>query len=235
MPKKPFVLDELPHLWRQIMQFARNGPLVEHAAELFNRSGKKSFFLSAEFRLGVSQQFVPVRAPLNNSPSHHTVPASSASCSVCETCGRILRKILSNRSEMSTRRTGGTKRMTPTIRPSVINKEELKIISLRKFARLTPHSSGTSGQVLREAGLMTKSARQSTPNFTAISKGQSRRSYRSVFAAAALEGKYITRHLSRTCSTGTQAHLIVHLLDAFDHPCEHVYPVHLGLIIHYRR
>jgi hypothetical protein len=29
--------------------------------------------------------------------------------------------------------------MTPTIRPSVTNKEELKIISLRKFARLTPH------------------------------------------------------------------------------------------------
>jgi hypothetical protein len=29
--------------------------------------------------------------------------------------------------------------MTPTIRSSVRNKEELKIISLRKFARLTPH------------------------------------------------------------------------------------------------
>ena len=59
--EKTVRLDELPHLWRQIMQLARNGPLVEHAAELFNRSGKKSFFLGVEFRLGVSQQFVPVR------------------------------------------------------------------------------------------------------------------------------------------------------------------------------
>src|SRR5258708_1002320 len=42
--------------------------------------------------------------PLNNSPSHHTVPASSASCSVCDTCGSALRNQLSSGSLISARR-----------------------------------------------------------------------------------------------------------------------------------
>src|SRR3990172_577840 len=45
--------------------------------------------------LGKARSLFQFGLPLNNSPSHHTVPASIASCSVAEICGRILRKMLS--------------------------------------------------------------------------------------------------------------------------------------------
>src|SRR5574340_1182676 len=44
--------------------------------------------------LGKASSLFQSGCPLNRSPSHHTVPASIASCSVAEICGRVLRKIL---------------------------------------------------------------------------------------------------------------------------------------------
>ena len=56
---------------------------------------------------GVASSFSHAGFPLNSSPSHQTVPASSASCSVCETFGNTRRNQSSNRSEIRLRRNAG--------------------------------------------------------------------------------------------------------------------------------
>ena len=62
-----------------------------HAAQLFDRAVEERLLLrrsasASAWRAACSSPGLP----LNSSPSHHTVPASSASCSVCDTCGRRL-------------------------------------------------------------------------------------------------------------------------------------------------
>jgi len=57
---------------------------------------------------GIASSLLQRGRPLNSSPSHHTVPASSASCSVCDTCGNILRNTLRMKLLISRRRSQGT-------------------------------------------------------------------------------------------------------------------------------
>ena len=57
---------------------------------------------------GIASNLFQSGLPLKSSPSHQTVPASSASCSVCEICGNALRNQCNKGSLISARRNGGT-------------------------------------------------------------------------------------------------------------------------------
>ena len=75
-------------------------------------------FSSAEsVGLGNASIFFQSGLPLKRSPSHHTVPASSASCSVCDICGRILRNNPSSGAPSTLRRsTVGTDSSATTMK-----------------------------------------------------------------------------------------------------------------------
>ena len=58
--EEALVLDELPRVRRQIVQFVRDLPVVQHRAQFLDRAVDESLFLGAERRLGKREQLVPV-------------------------------------------------------------------------------------------------------------------------------------------------------------------------------
>ncbi len=61
-PEKALVLDELPGLGRQVLELVGDLPLVDHAAQRFDRSLQECALLCGQRRPRHGQQFVPVRA-----------------------------------------------------------------------------------------------------------------------------------------------------------------------------
>ena len=111
--------------------------VIRHSSSIAHSSStgpsRKAFSSAASLGLGNASSLLQFGLPPNSSASHHTVPASSASCSVCEIGGRILRKIFSRRLEMRMRRTCGTKMMTLATKISVRSRDEIKVIFLGRF------------------------------------------------------------------------------------------------------
>ena len=59
--EEAFVLDELPHIWRQVIQLMRDLPFIDHAAQFFGRPIDKRLFFRRQFRGRIIQQLVPIR------------------------------------------------------------------------------------------------------------------------------------------------------------------------------
>ncbi|MNN07410.1 hypothetical protein D3C81_1202340 [compost metagenome] len=55
------LLDELPHVRRQVRMHMGDLEIVDHPAQLFHRAVQESLFVRGELRLGIVEQDVPVR------------------------------------------------------------------------------------------------------------------------------------------------------------------------------
>src|SRR5258708_11541520 len=55
------ILDELPDLRRQVVQFVSDLPVITHATEVFHRSIQKGLLVGRQSRFRRAEQFVPVR------------------------------------------------------------------------------------------------------------------------------------------------------------------------------
>jgi hypothetical protein len=60
-PEEALVLDELPHVLRQVLQLVRDPPVVAHRAQLLDRAVEERLLLGREARRGHREQLVPVR------------------------------------------------------------------------------------------------------------------------------------------------------------------------------
>ena len=89
--KKTVCLDEIPYLRGEFAQFPINPPFVEQAAQLLDRPFEKACSSADSVAAGVTRSFFQSGLPVNNSASHHTSPASSASRSVSDIVGRARR------------------------------------------------------------------------------------------------------------------------------------------------
>ncbi len=69
----------------------RDVPVIEHGAQVFAGSVDKCLLVGVSTGAFADMSFCQSGPPVNNSPSHHTVPASSASRSVADMDGSILR------------------------------------------------------------------------------------------------------------------------------------------------
>ena len=129
-PRPPYCLGMImPRKPRSFMYCQTSGGrsfsswVISQSSHMRHRSStgpsRKACSSGVNLGFGVLSNLFQSGRPLNNSPSHQTVPASSASCSVCETWGKALRNQLSSGSLISARRSCGTISSAATIRNNV--------------------------------------------------------------------------------------------------------------------
>src|SRR3989441_9473420 len=106
-PEEALVLDELPSVRRQVLIDLRRFPVVHHRAQLLGLVVEERLLLGRQLRPRHREQFSQSGRPEKRSPSHHTVPASIASCSVWDMAGSWPRYQARRGRETSKRRKGG--------------------------------------------------------------------------------------------------------------------------------
>ena len=92
---------------------------------------RKDCSAGVSFGAGYASNFSHWGLPENSSPSHHTVPASSASCSVCDILGRIFLYTANTGPVIIRRRRPGTPNTAITIIAIKINSSQNMIFSSR--------------------------------------------------------------------------------------------------------
>ena len=92
MPRKPRSLMNCHTCGGRSLVDVRGLPVGDHRAQLSTSSSRKRCSSAVSAGAGIASSFCQSGRPEKSSPSHHTVPASIASRSVCDIGGITLRK-----------------------------------------------------------------------------------------------------------------------------------------------